>query len=75
MLRTLIRIQEGLRHYVAGSAYVLVHLAMHERRARALMPDAARQAPHLALRPGPATATRGREAAAGAQSANGSSAA
>lgn len=39
MLRTLIRIESYLRHYVAGSAYMLAHLALHERRSRALMPD------------------------------------
>jgi hypothetical protein len=38
MLRTLIRLEHALRHYVAGSAYLLVHFATHERRTRGLLP-------------------------------------
>lgn len=32
-------VPEGVAHYVVGSAYLVVHLFTHERRARALLPD------------------------------------
>ena len=85
MLKTLLRIKESLRDYVAGSAYVLAHLALHERRAGALMlGDTARSRPSesqperplvAAARPGLAKAAPRRGELARARSAGGSASA
>jgi len=41
MLRKAISVPGGVAHYVLGSAYLMVHLFTHERRARAVLEDPA----------------------------------